>query len=151
MELSRKEIEYLRCANRSCGFSYRSSCRRSGGVGTAKQLRDKGLLYLKDKGEKCNQGRFIWRTTDAGAAALNEPAKIQGDGVIYQPYERPKPPTIPERRFWWIIKLCRMLLKFCGDQNFDETWERRVERKDGKIEYEFFIRVILNKPKEANE
>ena len=66
MELHRRQLEYLRHANRTCGLSYRSSCRRSSGVETAKGLRDMGLLYLHDGGEHKNQGRYTWRTTDAG-------------------------------------------------------------------------------------
>ena len=66
-EISSRQLGYLRHANRSCGLSYHSSCRRSSGVGTAKGLRDMGLLYLHDGGEHKNQGRYTWRTTAAGA------------------------------------------------------------------------------------
>jgi hypothetical protein len=71
-DLHARDIDYLRSANRKCGLSYRSSCRRSSGIDTAKALRDRGLLYLHDKGEKCSQGRFIWRTTDAGKKLMEK-------------------------------------------------------------------------------
>ncbi len=66
MELHARQIEYLRHANRKCGLSYRSSCRRSSGVETAKELRDMGLLYLRDGGEHKQHGRYTWRTTEQG-------------------------------------------------------------------------------------
>ena len=65
-QLTKREIEYLRSANRSCGLSYRSSCRRSSGVETAKRLMKRGLLCLHDGGEHKNQGRYTWRTTAVG-------------------------------------------------------------------------------------
>lgn len=70
VELSRRQIEYLRCSDRKCGFSYRSSCRRNSGVELAKGLRAMGLLYLHDGGEHKKQGRYVWRTTDKGKAIL---------------------------------------------------------------------------------
>ena len=66
---TKRELYCLRSANRKCGLSYRSSCRRNEGLDTAKDLRDKGLLYLHDKGER-PFGRYVWRTTEAGRKLL---------------------------------------------------------------------------------
>lgn len=70
MELHSREIDYLKSANRACGLSYRSSCRRNTGIEVAKSLRNRGLLWLQDKGEKCQQGRYVWRTTEKAKKIL---------------------------------------------------------------------------------
>ena len=72
MQITAREIDYLKSADRKCGLSYRSSCRRNSGIELAKSLRDRGLLYLYDRGEKRQQGRYVWRTTEAGKAALKK-------------------------------------------------------------------------------
>lgn len=70
MELHSRSLEYLRSAARKCGMSYRSACRRSSGIETAKELQRMGLVYLHDKGENHMQGRFVFKITDKGREAL---------------------------------------------------------------------------------
>jgi len=53
--------------------------------------------------------------------------------------------TIPEWRYWAIVKLCRLLHKFAGQGGPEETWTRTMIGKDGSQEHEFHICVILPK------
>jgi hypothetical protein len=75
VELHEREIDYLKSASRRCGLSYRSACRRSSGRETAKRLQNLGLLYLHDKGESRQFGRYIFRITEKGREVLSTKAE----------------------------------------------------------------------------
>ncbi len=66
--------------------------------------------------------------------------------IYCAPQNRPRMVTLLDRRFWWVVRLCRFLVKISQGQ-FDETWEKRKELDNGTIEYEFHIRLILNDTK----
>lgn len=74
-KLDAHDIYYLRSANRKCGLSYKSACRRNGGIEVAKNLKQRGLLHLHDRGEHVTQSRFRFFTTLEGRKALEEAEK----------------------------------------------------------------------------
>ena len=64
--MTKKELGILRWANRKCGLSYRSACKK--GISIALELKKNGYLTLHDNGR--DRGRFTFRTTAKGRSRL---------------------------------------------------------------------------------
>lgn len=77
MKLTKRQMGCLHSANRGCGLSYRSACKH--GIEQANFLKENGLIYLVDKGEHKDVGRFLFRTTDKGRLIIKESAATGGD------------------------------------------------------------------------
>ena len=66
--LTKKQYGVLRAADRSCGLSYKSACKR--GIDMVRELQDFGLIKIFDT--KRNLGQFKFYTTEQGKNLLNE-------------------------------------------------------------------------------
>ena len=58
--MNKVQISILRTANRPCGVSYRSACKR--GIDLFKDLEKQGYLYIHDNVNKLS--RYSFNTTD---------------------------------------------------------------------------------------